>query len=64
MLKKFKKMKEKKMRAMVATWSDKESDESTNSQEEDTDNICLMAHENEVEEVNTEEEESFSIDQW
>ena len=62
MMKKFKKMKSKKTRAMVATWSDEESDDSTNSQEEDKDASCLMAHGNEVEEVNMKEEESFSID--
>ena len=64
MQKKFKKMKGKKTRAMVATWSDEESDDSTSFQEEDKDNFCLMTHGNEVEEVNIEEEESFSIDQW
>ena len=40
---------------MVATWSDEESDNSTNLQDEDKDVVCLMAHGNEVEEVNMEE---------
>ena len=62
MIKKFKKMKGRKERAMVATWSDEKSDSSTESEEEGSNNLCLMAHGNEVEEVSIEEENS-SIDE-
>ena len=62
MIKKFKKMKGKKAKAMVATWSDEESDSSTESEEEGPTNLCLMAHANEVEEVSS-EENSFSLDE-
>ena len=63
MMKKFKKMRSKKARAMVATWSDEESDSSTESEEEERDNLCLMAHGKEVEEVSFEEEDFFCNDQ-
>ena len=62
MIKTFKKMRDKKARAMVATWSDEESDSSTESEEEGRNNLCLMAHGNEVEEVSL-EENSFSINE-
>ena len=62
MIKKFKKMKGRKARAMVATLSDEESDSSTESEEEGRNNLCLMAHANEVEEV-SHEENSFSLDE-
>ena len=62
MIKKFKKMRGRKARAMVATWSDEELDSSIESEEEGRNNPCLMAHENEVEEVSL-EENSFSIDE-
>ena len=56
-------MRDRKARAMVVTWSDEESDSSTKSEEEGRDNLCLMAHGKEVEEVSLEEENSFSIDE-
>ena len=55
MMKKFKKMRSKKTRPMVATWSDEESDLSTESKKEERDNLCLMAHGREVEEVSFED---------
>ena len=55
MIKEFKKMKGRKAKAMVATWSDEETDSSTLSKEERKNNLCLMAHANEVEEVSHEE---------
>ena len=61
LMKKFKKMKNKKTRAMIATWSDEESDSSSKSEEDGRDNLCLMAHGNEAKEVSLEEENSFSI---
>ena len=61
MIKKFKKMRGRKARAMVATQSDEQSDSSTESKEEGRDNLCLMALASEVEEV-SHEENSFSID--
>ena len=60
MIKKFKKMKGRKAKAMVATWSDEETSSSNESEEEGKNNLCLMAHANEVEEV-SHEENSFSL---
>ena len=63
LMKKFKKMKNKKTRAMVTIWSDEESDSSSESEEDGRENFCLMAHEKEAKEVSLEEENSFSIDE-
>ena len=51
--KKFKKDKFRKSKAMVATWSDEESDSSEESEDQMA-NICLMAHEDDSSEVNSE----------
>ena len=42
----------KKCKAMVATWSDEESDSSQKSEDQMA-NICLMAHEDDSSEVNS-----------
>ena len=42
-LRKIKKEKYHKSKAMVATWSDEDSDTSSSS-EDQMDNLCLMAH--------------------
>ena len=57
-------MRSKKTRAMVATWSDKESDSSTESEEEERDNLYLMTNGKEIEKVSFEKEDFFSNDQW
>ena len=47
---------------MVATWSDEESD-SLQGSEDEMANICLMAHEDDSSEVNS-ELDSITIEQW
>ena len=60
--KKYKKDKFRKPKAMVATWSDKESD-TTSESEDQVANICLMAHEDDSSEVNS-ELDTITIEQW
>ena len=63
LLRKLKKEKHHKSKAMVATWSDEELGTSSSSSEDQIDNLCLMAHESNTCEVNS-DLESISNEQW
>ena len=60
--KKYKKDNVRRPKAMVATWSDKESDSSSDSEDQVT-NIYLMAHEDDSSKVNF-ELHSITIEKW
>ena len=62
MQRKIKKEKHHKRKAMIATWSDEESDSSTQSESPD-ENLCLMAHEGNSDEV-TSETKNILNEQW